>query len=164
MGKDGASTACVNGAGRIRKLLTSIFKACFIPLAQTWYADVRILHRAICSFRHSRGWGHQPDSPRRPLPFLPSQVANASEKSFLLRELSRKHQQLPGLDLVSAEEQLYTSQFISASERGWLPCSLLQTWVSEGPFQLILRGIFYPLHFRVLVSYSPQCAFLSEGC
>lgn len=144
MGKDGASTTCVNGAWLIRKAITSIFKARFIPLAQTWDADEHILHRALWSLGHSKGWGHQPGLPRRPPTFLPSQVPNVSEESFFLRELSRKHQQLAGLDLVSAEEQLYTSQLIGVSERGWLPCSLLQAWVSEGPFQLMLRGIFLP--------------------
>lgn len=100
--------------------------------------------------------GHQPRLPTWPPPFLPSQVFNTSKKQFLLGELFLKHQQLPGLDLVLAEEPLYTSQFISVSETSWLPCPLLQMWVSEEPFWLILQDISHPLDLRVLVSYSPQ--------
>lgn len=53
--------------------------------------------------------GRGPDLPRPTPPLLPSQVFSPSEKSFLLGEFFQKHQQLPGLDLVWAEEQLYTS-------------------------------------------------------
>lgn len=108
--------------------------------------------------------GHQPHLPTWPPPFLPSQVFSTSKKQFLLWELFLKHQQLPGLDFVLAEEPLYTSQFISISETSCFPCPLLQMWVSEEPFWLILQDISYSLHFRVLVSYSPQHPSLSEGC
>lgn len=108
--------------------------------------------------------GHQPHLPTWPPPFLPSQVFSTSKKQFLLWELFLKHQQLPGLDFVLAEEPLYTSQFISISEMSCFPCPLLQMWVSEEPFWLILQDISYSLHFRVLVSYSPQHPSLSEGC
>lgn len=69
--------------------------------------------------------GRQPSLPLQPPPVLLSHVSNAPEKGFLLGKLFQKHQQLLGLNLVSTEEQLYTSQFISTSERSGFPGSLL---------------------------------------
>nr|KAF6429702.1 hypothetical protein HJG59_009033 [Molossus molossus] len=86
------------------------------------------------------------------------QVSNTSEKSFFPKEPFQKHLQLPGLDVVSAEEQLYTSQLISISERDGSPAHCLDVGLRGALladtaghcFTLFTSECYFPAHHGVL--------------
>lgn len=115
-------------------------------------------------FRYSKGLGTPATLTHQPPPFLPSPYPTPlrSDSSWGSFSVNISNFQA---SVLSWQRSSCTHHSLSVFLRGTgSPAHCCRRGSQRSPSGCYYRTFSSPLHFRVLVSYSPRCSFLSEGC